>query len=259
MEEYDFERGTINNDGTTTYRGKETKERSTIFSGTNSGLGKVFLLMFLGLGITAAIAVVLPMLLLRVEISDPEFAVSLYLGLIIFSAIALVILTIVAHVVCFKKEVGGTTVFLIYSAFMGILMSSIVLMYNVQIVGYAFLCAAGSFGVMALYGAVSKGSVKVMGYIGFGLLGAVLSLTIAYFILSLLGIHYEALYWFISFLGIVMMLAFTAFDVHQAKRLAESGNLNNNLAAYFALQLYTDFIYLFIRILYFLSRFAKKD
>ena len=259
MEEYDFERGTINNDGTATYRGKETKERSTIFSGTQSGLGKVFLLMFLGLGITAAIAVLLPIIVLRIGISDPEFAVSLYLGLIIVSAIALIILTIVAHVVCFKKEVGGTAVFLIYSGFMGILMSSIVLMYNVQIIGYAFLCAAGSFGIMALYGVISKGSVKVMGYIGFGLLGAVLSLTIAYFVLALFGVHYEALYWAISFLGIVMMLAFTAFDVYQAKRLAESGSLTNNLAAYFALQLYTDFIYLFIRILYILSKFVKKD
>ncbi len=258
MKEYDFDRGTINRDGTASYR-DERRERSTVFSGTKSGLGKVFLLMFLGLVVTAAVAVLLPMLISRIGLSNPDFAVKLYMGLLIGSAIALFILTFVAQLVCIKKEVGGTAMFLVYSAVMGILMSAIVLVYNVGLIGYAFLCAAGAFGVMALYGALSKGSVKIMGYIGFGLLGAVLSLTLAYFILGLFGIHYEFLYWTISFIGIVMMLAFTAFDVARAKSMAESGTLTNNLAAYFALQIYTDFIYLFIRILYILARFTKRD
>ena len=224
MEEYDFERGTINNDGTSTYRGKKIKEESTVFNGAKSGLAKVFLLMFLGLGLTAIIAVVLPILIAKIGITDPEFAAKLYLGLIIASAIALFILTFVAQLVCIRKEVGGTLVFLLYSGFMGMLMSSIVLLYNIELIGYAFLCAAGSFGIMALYGVISKGSVKIMGYIGFGLLGAVFSLTIAYLILSLIGLHFETLYWVISALGIIMMLAFTAFDVARAKHMAESSS-----------------------------------
>lgn len=237
---------------------KKQKERKESFIETKTGLAKVFLLMFLGLLVTAIIATGLPYILVAMGFS-PTGTIVTYLGLLIASMVSLLVLTFVARFVCIKKEKGGTLVFILYSVAMGVLMSTFVISYDIALIGYAFLCAAGSFGIMALYGIISKGSMKVMGYIGFGLLGATLLMGLMYLILSLFGIYYDAIYWLICIFGIVAMLAFTAFDVNNAKRAAESGSLTNNLAAYFALQLYTDFIYLFIRILALLSRFTKRN
>lgn len=222
------------------------------------GLTSVFGYMFLGLLLTGAIATSLPYLLLSI-IKNPETAFETYIILMIVSMIASLIMVFVAQFVCIKRQTGGLACFLIYSALMGVLMSAIMLAYDMTIIGYAFVCASGAFGIMALYGLFTKGSTKLLGYIGFGMLGGILLLTLAYFILGLFGIEISALGLIISALGIIMMLAFTAYDVNRAKRMAESGTLTNNLAAYFALQIYTDFVYLFIRILSILSRFTKKN
>lgn len=237
---------------------KKNNEREFQRANLMPGLGSVFGYMFIGLLLTGLIAVFLPILLFS-AIADAELAFKVYIGLLIGSAIGSFISLLVAQLVCIKEEKGGLVCFLIYATMMGILMSSFVLVFDMSIIGYAFLCAAGSFGVMAIYGVITKGDGKMFGFIGFGLMGAVLLLSLTYWIMSLVGMEIPILAFVISLLGIIMFLAFTAFDVIRAKEMAKQGTLTTNLAAYFALQIYTDFIYLFIRILYILSRFVKRD
>ena len=50
------------------------------------------------------------------------------------------------------------------------------------------------------------------------------------------------------------MLALTAWDVNRAKSFSDNGMLTGNLAIYMALELYTDFIYIFIRLLAIIGR-----
>ena len=50
------------------------------------------------------------------------------------------------------------------------------------------------------------------------------------------------------------MLAISAFDVNRIKQMANSGYMNEGIAIYMALQLYTDFIYIFLRLVILLGR-----
>ena len=53
------------------------------------------------------------------------------------------------------------------------------------------------------------------------------------------------------------MLALTAYDVNRAKNMANSGLMYEGMAIYMALQLYTDFIYIFLRLVVLLGRNRK--
>ena len=50
------------------------------------------------------------------------------------------------------------------------------------------------------------------------------------------------------------MLGITAYDINRAKLMSESGYMTEGLAIYMALQLYTDFIYIFIRLIVIIGR-----
>ena len=121
--------------------------------------------------------------------------------------------------------------------------------YSITFLGYMFICAAGSFGVMALYGLLTKRSTISLGMFGVGALFGILTLSLVNIFL-----RSEALYYLISYIGLAAMLAITAYDIQRAKQLANSGYMSEGLAIYMALQLYTDFIYIFIRLVSILGR-----
>ena len=64
----------------------------------------------------------------------------------------------------------------------------------------------------------------------------------------------EAIYYLISYIGLAAMLGITAYDINRAKLMSESGYMTEGLAIYMALQLYTDFIYIFIRLIVIIGR-----
>ena len=64
----------------------------------------------------------------------------------------------------------------------------------------------------------------------------------------------EGIYYLISYIGLAAMLALTAYDINRAKQLSDAGLMTQGLAIYMALQLYTDFIYIFMRLVVIMSR-----
>ena len=212
-------------------------------------LTKVFGYMFLGLGLTAAIAFGLFFLLASANIS-PE----VYIGMLAISSIGIIVMSIVTQLVLVRGNAkGGLISYIIYTVLMGVMLSSLFIGFDMSIIGYAFLCAAGSFGAMALYGIITKRETSSLGMIGVGLLFGVLTLTLVNFLL-----RSEPLYWIITYVGLIAMLMITAWDVNRAKRLSENGMLNQASAIFFALQIYTDFVYIFIRIVEIIAR-AKRN
>lgn len=209
-----------------------------------ASLTKVFGYMFLGLLVTALSAIGLFYLFVTGTIS-----IASYGGITIVSSIALIILIFVAQFYCLKNKSGGLIVYLLYALCMGVLLSSLMLSYSITFLGYMFMCAAGSFGIMALYGLITKRSTISLGMFGVGALFGILTLSLVNIFLQSQGIYYV-----ISYIGLAAMLAITAYDIQRAKQLANSGYMNEELAIYMALQLYTDFIYIFIRLVSILGR-----
>ena len=213
----------------------------------NNSLAKVFGYMFLGLLATALSAYGLFYLLISGTIN-----IGSYGGLTIIAAIALIILIFVSQYYCLKNKSGGFVTYILYALCMGVLLSSFMLSYSLNFLGLVFLCTGGSFGIMALYGVLTKRNVASLGMFGVGALFGILTLSLVNVFLQS-----EAIYYLISYIGLAAMLGITAYDINRAKLMSESGYMTEGLAIYMALQLYTDFIYIFMRLVIIMSRNRK--
>ena len=133
--------------------------------------------------------------------------------------------------------------FLLYSFLTGLTFSSIFIAYELTSVIYVFLITAVLFGILSFVGYTTKADLTKMGtYLFIGLLGMIISAIINLFIGgTMFGL-------ILSCIGIVVFLGYTAYDVQKIKLLMDSMD-EDNLAIYGALQLYLDFINLFLDLL----------
>jgi FtsH-binding integral membrane protein len=134
--------------------------------------------------------------------------------------------------------------FLIFSALMGLSLSSIFFVYTAASIYQAFFTAAGMFGAMSVYGMVTKRDLTSWGSFFFmGLIGIIICSVINFWLRS------PGLAWAVSFLGVFIFLGLTAYDTQKLKAYATVPELRGNLAVYGALALYLDFINLFLMLL----------
>ena len=142
---------------------------------------------------------------------------------------------------------GAITTFMIYAALVGVTVSSILLMYTPESVATAFIITAGMFSVMALYGYFTKADLSSLGSI---LMMGVWGLVIAMFVN--MWFQSPATQYYISLVAVAIFTLLTAYDVQNIKRLGESMMVHHEerqkIAIIGALQLYLDFINLFIHL-----------
>jgi uncharacterized protein len=143
----------------------------------------------------------------------------------------------------------ATTLFLVYSALNGITLSFVFLVYTEASITAAFFVTAGMFGALSLYGYTTKRDLSMIGRIAFmALVGLILASIVNIFFVS------PGLSWALTYLGVVIFAALTAYDTQKIKRWSLSVNPNDTttihrLGILGALTLYLDFINLFLRIL----------
>ncbi len=139
-------------------------------------------------------------------------------------------------------------VYFLYAASVGITLAPIFFVYQIGSIGSVFAITAGMFAVMATYGYVTQTDLSRFGNILFmGLMGIIIaSFANMYFKSSMTELV-------ISYIGVVIFTALIAYDVqkmkyfyHEAQGNAE---LENKVAIIGALNLYLDFINLFILLL----------
>ena len=149
----------------------------------------------------------------------------------------------------------ATTLFIIYSALNGVTLSSIFMVYAMTSIAKVFFITAGTFGVMALYGSVTKTDLSRFGNL---FLMALLGLIIA----SVANLFFKSSGFdlILSYIGVVLFVGLTAWDSQQIKRaLSMQAGLDETaqkVALLGALELYLDFINLF---LYLLRIFGRSD
>ena len=146
------------------------------------------------------------------------------------------------------SEGWAASLFVVYSALMGLTLSSIFLVYTTGSIASAFFAAGGTFAAAGIYGAVTKKDLTSFGGLMFmALVGIVLATLVNLFL------HSNGLSMVISYIGVFVFIGLTAFDVQKLKMWhqngVEGGGADRALAIGGALTLYLDFINLFLFLL----------
>jgi FtsH-binding integral membrane protein len=140
----------------------------------------------------------------------------------------------------------ASLLFVIYSALTGVTLSMILLAYTGESVASTFLVCAATFGVMAVYGSVTRRSLAGVGQFMFmGLVGVILA--------SLVGLfwHNDTLQLVIGIVGVIVFTGLTAWDAQRLKQMAVALP-EGQVGAYTvvgALSLYLNFVNLFLMLL----------
>ncbi|WP_335966246.1 Bax inhibitor-1/YccA family protein [Galbibacter sp. PAP.153] len=138
--------------------------------------------------------------------------------------------------------------FLGYAVLNGLTFSVIFLAFTTASIATTFYITAGTFGVMSMYGYYTKTDLTSVGNIAFmGLIGIIIASVVNFFFQN------EMLYWIVTYAGVLIFVALTAYDTQKIKQLNIIGNEgteeDTKEAVMGALTLYLDFINLFLFLL----------
>lgn len=139
--------------------------------------------------------------------------------------------------------------FWIFSGVMGISLASIFVIYTGISIARTFFVSASVFGVMSIYGHVTKRDLTGMGsFMIMGLWGVIIASIVNLFMQSAM-VDFVA-----SILGVIIFTGLTAYDTQRIKdnyyyNSNSYGDAVDKMAIFGALSLYLDFINLFISLL----------
>lgn len=229
-------------------------------------LSRVFGWMFICLLITTVVAAGLGYgLMYAIVNASEETAANIASGMIvtlIVSAIALLVMSFVLPIRFIRGKKNILVPLMIYVVLMGILLSCFTWLFEPIILVEAFGITALIFGLMALLGYLSKGRVAGIGVIMLGLLIGAGLLSIINFVMILIGgISQEnvTISWIVSLAIFAFLMFMTMWDVARINQIAAKGDTgNNNLVHYCAYILYSDFIALLVRVVYYLAIFTRR-
>lgn len=226
-----------NNSGPNTVYMNEKSQYETLSNYT----AKTFLWMFAGLLVTFGVSLAAYMSNIGFYLLRSSFT---FFGLAILEIVLVVALASRLH----SMSVGSARgLFFLYAAVNGLVFSSYLWLYNMGDVLMAFGAAALYFGVMAAYGYLTKRDLTSWRTpLMVGLIVLLAVSVIGMFFMSGSSILF-------SVLGIVIFSCYTAYDTQKIKALyfAYAGNeaMAKKASIYAALQLYLDFINLFLYLL----------
>ncbi len=142
----------------------------------------------------------------------------------------------------------ATGIFVLYAALTGVTFSVIFLTYTASSITSTFLVTAGTFGAMSFYGYTTKKDLTSWGsFLFMGLVGIIIASVVNIFLQS------SAMYWVITYAGVLIFVGLTAYDTQKIKEMNILGNEgteeDTKEAIRGALTLYLDFINLFLMLL----------
>ena len=204
---------------------------------------QVYLLMTLGLVITAIVAAYIStnQAAMTLLFSSPWIPIGLFVMQIV------IVIALSAAVTRLSPGVA-VTLFLAYSALTGITLSLIFLVYTDASIVTTFFITAGTFGVMSVFGFVTRRDLTKLGNL-------MIMLLLGFILATLLNLFLNSptIYWVLTFLGIGIFVGLIAYDTQKIKRMAASGlatgRTRTALSVIGALALYLDFINLFLLLL----------
>ena len=215
---------------------------SAVQTQTNAIMKRVYVRMFIGLLISAFVS-----LGVASSVAAMDF---LFGNRIVFwgMLIGMFAMAIVIPVRMLKMQSSTVMLlFFLFSALMGAWLAPIFKFYDPYVIAKTFFITAGTFGAMSVYGYFTKSNLDKLGsYLMMALFGLIILIIVNIFLKS------SSMEWLISILGVLIFIGLTAWDTQQAKRLAAANlepQLADKLATMSAMNLYLDFINLFLFLL----------
>lgn len=219
-----------------------SQQQLEVQEGLNAYISKVFGKMFLGLLVTAIAAVftVSSETMLRLVLASPLMIILIIAEFVIVFALSARIAKI--------SYASAQIMFYVYAVVNGLTLASIFLVYNIGTIYTAFISTAVSFGVMAIYGMVTKNDLTKIGSIFImALIGVIIASVINMFLKSS---QFDLI---ISFVAVVLFAGLVAFDTQKLKSYYYSSEgdplMRRKIGILGALSLYLDFINIFLYLL----------
>ena len=209
----------------------------------NSFITRVYGWMCLALAITGFVSFYV--------ISTPAIFMAIARNqMLLFGLIIIELLAVGSLVVLIKKMSASMAlcIFVAYSALNGVTLSMIFLIYTASSVASTFFITAATFAAMSCFGWYTKKDLSSIGNLCFmALLGLIIASIVNMFL------HSTALYWIISYVGVLIFVGLIAYDTQKIKAMSRNVYLDSEsskkTALMGALALYLDFINLFIMLL----------
>lgn len=207
-------------------------------------VAKAFLFMVAALLITAYAAFT----------TSPKVAVRMLTGynFYILLGAELAIVLISNWAISKNNAILAGVLYAVYSYLTGVTFSVLFRIFTTSSIASVFILTAVMFGIMAVYGLVTKADLTSVGNICLmGLIGIILAGVVNLFIRNSL---FDTI---VSAVGVVIFVGLTAYDTQKIKKMVAYSNDGNvlTLALLGAFELYLDFVNLFLKLL---SLFGKK-
>lgn len=171
---------------------------------------------------------------------------AMLIGLCVLELVMVIVLSALINKMSFTI---ATLMFILYSALNGVTLTPIFLIYTQESIASTFFITAGTFTAMALIGTFTKRDLSSWGrFLLMALLGLIIASIVNIFVAS------SPLYWGITFVGVVLFAALTAYDAQHIKKMLQfyGDEVNENtqkIALLGSLSLYLDFINMFLYLL----------
>lgn len=203
----------------------------------NKIFSKVFLWMFIGLAITFGVGYYVSL--------NETMLYNIFKQYYLFLAILEIVIVIAISLRINKMQpMTSKILFCLYSFITGLTFSSIFVVYHVTSIVFVFGITSLLFLIFALIGYFTKIDLTKIGvYLFMGILGIIICEIINIFVgNSTFDIA-------LVILGLIIFIVYIAYDIQIIKRKLYMIENEENLAIFGALNLYLDFINIFLRLL----------
>ncbi|MGA2125998.1 MAG: Bax inhibitor-1/YccA family protein [Xanthobacteraceae bacterium] len=220
-------------------------DRVAIDAGLRAHMIRVYNYMTIGVALTG----VASWALYQYVLADPAFgrtlfSTPLYLVLL-FAPLALVMF--ISFRIQHLSASAARTLFFFYAALLGISLTPIFMAYTHTSIARVFFISAASFGALSLWGYTTQRDLTGFGsFLFMGLIGIIIASLVNLFLQS------SAMGFVISIIGVLVFAGLTAYDTQKIKEMyspMDDGTIAGRKAVMGALQLYLDFINLFLMML----------
>lgn len=168
-------------------------------------------------------------------------------GFIALVIAELAIVWILSRMIRRMSVASALFAFFAYSILNGLTLSFIFLYYAGSAITRVFFISAAMFGAMSVYGMKAKSDIRSAGrYLQMALIGVIIASVVNLFL------HSSGLDWLISIATVVVFTGLTAYDTNKmmiAAERADGSDMFKKAAVIGALELYLDFINIFLALL----------
>ena len=221
-------------------------ENNVIFDQRNEGLSAFYTKIYALMGLGIATSAVVSFIVIRF------FAANL-LALLSGAGFGVLLIWFAPMLLLFplrsaaqKNSSLALPLFFLIAAILGFTLSFALLMYTMQDITVAFAVSSAMFFGLSIYGRTTKRDLSGLGK---ALMGILIGLIVASVVNFFIGSSF--MMYLISYIGVALFAVFIAYDNQAIKRVYESSNgqVSDGWAVLMAMNLYLDFINLFLFLL----------